>query len=79
MKEKYIEKAEKYAEKYGITQFNIRNNLMIYYENYPSYLKEKKYTIKVILNLSTMKETRTRLKKYKILVRKEKNNENNNI
>lgn len=53
----YKNKALKYAEKYGIIDYEIKENLMIYYVNYS--LENRKY--KCTVNLNTMKETRKQI------------------
>lgn len=58
-------KALLYAEKYGIVKYIVKGNTMVYYVNYPQYLKSKAYTIKATVNLNTMKETRQQLKRYR--------------
>lgn len=57
-------KGIRYAEKYGIVDYKIKNGKLIYYANYPEYLNEKKYTIKIVVNLKTMEEKRKRLKRW---------------
>lgn len=56
--------AREYAEKYGIIEYKIKGNRMIYYANYPAYLAEPRYTIKVTIRLDTLKEERQRLTKW---------------
>ena len=64
-KEQYEHKSLQYAEHYGIVQYTTTaSNTMIYYISYPQYLNNKHYTIKAIVNLDTMEETREQLKKY---------------
>ena len=46
--------ALKYSEKYGIIDYEVKNNKMIYYVNY--LLENRKY--ECIVNLDTLKETR---------------------
>ena len=64
MQEQKEQKALEYAEKYGILDWKVKGNRMIYYANYPEYLSEPKYTIKVTVRLDTMKEERQRLNKW---------------
>lgn len=54
-------RATEYAEKYGILDYTIKGNRMIYYANYPEYLNEPRKTYKVIVRLNTMKEERQKL------------------
>ena len=49
-----------YAEHYGIIEFHVKDNLMIYYPTYPM----EHATYRATVNLDTMKETREPLKKY---------------
>jgi hypothetical protein len=53
--------ALQYAEKYGIVDYKINGNRMIYYANYPEYLNNPRYTIKVTVRLNTLKEDRQKL------------------
>jgi hypothetical protein len=53
--------AQLYAEKHGIVDYKVKGNRMIYYANYPAYLTEPKYTMKVTVRLNTLKEERQRL------------------
>lgn len=57
-------KALNYCEKYGILPYKEDGKTLVYYANYPAYGMEKRYTIKVTVNLETMEETRKRLKKW---------------
>ena len=50
--------ALEYAEKYGIIEYKVNGNRMIYYANYPEYLSEPKRTYKVTVRLNTLKEER---------------------
>lgn len=56
--------ALEYAEKYGIIEYKIKGNRMIYYANYPEYLSEPRYTMKVTVRLNTLKEERQKLTKW---------------
>lgn len=49
-----------YAEQYGIIEYHVKGNRMIYYPTYP----EEHMTYKAVVNLDTFKETREPLKKY---------------
>lgn len=49
-----------YAEEYGILEYHIKGNQMIYYPTYP----EEHATYKAVVDLDTFKETREPLKKY---------------
>ena len=56
--------ALEYAEKFGIVDYKVKGNRMIYYANYPEYLGEPRYTIKVTIRLDTLKEERQKLTKW---------------
>lgn len=51
-------KAIQYVEKYGITDYTIVRNTLVYYANYPKYLTNKRYSIRVCVDLTTGEETR---------------------
>lgn len=50
----YEEKALLYAEKYGIVDYEVKGNQMIYFESFP--LENTIY--KAVVNLDTMQEKR---------------------
>lgn len=56
------QKALIYAEKYGIIEYHIEGNTMVYYSSFP--LEHR--TIKAEVNLDTMTEKRKYLRKYYI-------------
>jgi hypothetical protein len=56
--------ALQYAEKYGILDYKVKGNRMIYYANYPAYLSEPRRTYKVTVRLNTLKEERQLLTKW---------------
>ena len=56
--------ALQYAERHGIVEYKVKGNRMIYYANYPAYLTEPRYTMKVTVRLNTLKEERQRLTKW---------------
>lgn len=56
--------ALEYAEEHGILSYKIKGNCMIYYANYPAYLSEPRYTIKVTVHLDSLKEERKRLARW---------------
>lgn len=56
----YEDKAILYAEKYGIIEFKVKGNEMIYYTSFPL----ERMTYKAVVNLDEMKEKRTPLKRY---------------
>ena len=57
-------KAIEYCEKHGVIDYKITPTKLIYYTNYPAYLYEKRKTYKVTLDLYTMEEKRTLLKRW---------------
>ena len=52
--------ALKIAEERGVIEYNVKANTMTYDANYPA----EHNTIRVVINLNTMKETRTIRQKY---------------
>ena len=58
--DKYKAGALIYAEEYGIVEYHVQGNQMIYYPTYPMEHR----TYKATVNLDTFKETREPLKKY---------------
>lgn len=56
----YENKALLYAEEYGIIEYYVRGNKMIYYSSFPL----EHSTIKAVVNLDTMTETRKYLNRY---------------
>ncbi|WP_291566901.1 hypothetical protein [Clostridium sp. UBA2485] len=56
----YDQQALLYAEKYGIVDYIIKNDKMIYYENF----RMEHTTYKCEVCLTTFKEKRTELKRY---------------
>lgn len=55
-----MEKAIRYAEKYGVVEFHMSGENMIYYSSFPM----EKTTYKCVVDLETMSEKRTPLRKY---------------
>lgn len=60
----YSELAHLFAEKYGVVQYKVQKNLMIYYVSYPAYLSNSRYTVKYIVNLDTYQTESQVMKKY---------------
>ena len=60
----YEERAIEYCEKYGIVQYSVKGGQLLYYANYPAYLSNPRRSYKVVVDLKTMKETRTLLQRY---------------
>ena len=54
-------RARLYAEEYGVLEWKVKGNRMIYYVNYPACSCEPRYTVKVTVRLDSMKEERQRL------------------
>lgn len=54
------QKALCYAEKYGICEYKVTGNEMIYYKSY----RMEHSTIKAVVNLDTMTETRSYMRRY---------------
>lgn len=65
--------ASKYAEEYGIIEYKVDGNKMIYYANYPEYMSEKRRSYKVAVNLDEMKE------ESRVLLSKWNKNGNHNM
>lgn len=58
-------RAIEYIEKYGIIDYTIKGNKLIYYVDHLDYVGQKiPTTYKAVVNLKTMQETRIRLKKH---------------
>lgn len=53
----YHHKALLYAEKYGIVEYTVMDNTMVYYESFPL----EQATYKAIVNLDTMQEQRKQI------------------
>ena len=56
----YIDKAISYCDKYGFREFYVKGNTMIYYTSW----RIEHTTYKCVVNLDTMEETRTPMKRY---------------
>lgn len=58
-------KAIEYVEKYGIIDYTIKGNKLIYYVDHLDRVGQKiPTTYKAVVNLKTMSETRIKLKKH---------------
>lgn len=53
-------KAIQFAEEYGIIEYTIKGDKMIFYKTYP----RERRTFKSVVDLNTMKETKTQMKRY---------------
>lgn len=60
----YEDKALLYCEKYGIIEYRVKKNLLIYNVSYPAYLCNPHYTIQHTINLDTMQHTSKQLARY---------------
>ena len=56
----YNEMATAYAERYGVCEFTVKGNTMVYYTSYPM----ERTTYKAVVNLDTTTETREAMKRY---------------
>lgn len=62
--EYYKSRAIEYAEEYGIIEYRIKGNTMIYNVSYPKYLNQPRYTIQHIVNLDNFTSTTKTLQRY---------------
>lgn len=62
--EYYQARAIEYAEKYGIVEYRVKGNTMIYNVSYPAYLNNPRYTVQHIVILDTFNSTTKILKRY---------------
>lgn len=60
----YDDLALAYAEKYGIVEYDVRKNIMVYNVSYPAYLNVPRYTVQHRINLDTGQDTPVYLKRY---------------
>lgn len=64
MARNYTDRADTFAETYGIITYKVSGRYMVFYTNfYTDCTYKKAVTYKSIVNLDTMKEKRTALKK----------------
>ena len=63
-KEEYVMLATIYVENYGILNYSVRGNKLVYNVSYPAYLSNPRYTIQHIVNLDTMQEQTKRLQRF---------------
>ena len=59
----YEYQARFWAETYGIINYKVKGNKMIYNKSYRAYLSNPAYTVQHTVNLDTMKEEPTRILK----------------
>ena len=64
MRKDYNNIALAYCEKYGIIEYRVKGNLLIYNISYPAYLYNPRYTIQHTVNLDTGREETKQLKRY---------------
>ena len=62
-KSDYEQKALEYAERYGIVDYKVKGNTMIYYVRHPKYLSNAAYTVKHTVYLESCKEITKLLKR----------------
>lgn len=60
----YEQRAIQWCERYGIVEYKLNKNLLVYNVSYPAYLGNPHYTIKHNVDLDTMQETTQQLKRY---------------
>lgn len=60
----YQQRALAYVEKYGIVEYRIEKNFLVFNVSYPAYLSNSRYTIQHRVNLDTMEETTRKMKRY---------------
>lgn len=60
----YEQRAIQWCERYGIVEYKLNKNLLVYNVSYPAYLGNLHYTIKHTIDLDTMQETTQQLKRY---------------
>lgn len=60
----YEDRATLWAERYGIVEYRIRGNKMIYNVSFPKYLCEPRYTVQHTVNLNTFEESTKQLGRY---------------
>lgn len=60
----YEDRATLWAERYGIVEYKIQGNKMIYNVSFPQYLYEPHYTVQHTVDLNTFEENTKRLGKY---------------
>lgn len=60
----YQQRALAYVENYGIVEYRIEKNFLVFNVSYPAYLSNPRYTIQHRVNLDTMEETTRKMKRY---------------
>lgn len=55
--------SRQYCEYWGILEYKVDRNKLIYYRNYYSTYEKKKKTVKFVVNLDTKETTKTPLKR----------------
>lgn len=56
--------ARMYAERYGIVNYRVKGNTIIYNVSYSAYLSNPRYTIQHTVNLDNNSHTSKQLKRY---------------
>ena len=60
----YKLRALEYAEKYGILEWKVKSNKMIYLVSYPKYLSNPAYTVEFTIDLDTFSASSRVLSRY---------------
>lgn len=60
----YEDLACRYAERYGIVDYDVKQHFMIYYKSYPAYLRQPRYTVKFTVDLRNGQTKSEQLKRY---------------
>ena len=56
--------AAEYCERYGIVEYRVKSNMLIYNVSYNAYLNNPRYTIQHRVNLDTFVSTSKKLGKF---------------
>lgn len=56
--------AIQYVERYGIINYSVKGNKLVYNVSYPAYLSNPRYTIQHIVDLDTMQEHTRQLQRF---------------
>lgn len=56
--------SRQFAERYGIVEYRVKGNTMIYNVSYPAYLSNPRYTIQHTVNLDSEVEQTKQLKRF---------------
>lgn len=64
VKKDYSAIAVQYAERYGIVNYRVTGNIMIFNVSYPQYLSNPRYTIQHRIDLDTGRESTRKLGRF---------------